>query len=748
MKKLLLIVILFLLFFIEVAILFLWLHPLSPLNKEVLYIGLAGPMSGPNQAQGLEMVKGAEQYLDYLHQTGGELPGKKIKLIIFDDKRDKDTAIKVASEIVFQKKVLLVLGHEDSNTSLAAGKIYKRNEICAITASAIAEEVTDKNEWYFRIIPGNISQINLIANFIRNSLKLKSINLISDKYSYSSSLINNFEIMAKKLGICIKRKWEFDSFNKKIDVLLKTIAAETSKFPEPIFCAVRSPVAEKLIPLIKEKNRNIIIIGPDSLSKQAFINALKSDTEEEFIPGLYSDRILAVSPLIAEIADKDAYLFRQSFIKKYKKEPTRIAGCYYDAMCVAVEAIKKAEIQGKGHILSDRRKIRLALKSFYNYQNAIRGITGRIFFNTKGNTSSPPFMGFYQNQRFLPAFVQYQPILDTDQIKDVFTKTLKGDIILSDGKLMIQSRVVYTGMYINEISNLDIINSSYTADFYLWFRYKGMFDETRIEFLNAMNPVKLGMPVKNTINDKNVTFRVYRIKSDFKEDFVFHNYPFERHKLQINFQHADMTKDQLIFVADSILNFSQIMGNLKKTQLIDADDWQLGEPSFYQNTVEKKSSLGNPKFFNNQYIISYSRFNATIPVEKKMLALFIFKIFLPVIILMLIICFIRYVMPGKYSGFSISVLAVLFIANMLFHLNIFLDLTVLYPTTVDYAHFSVYIMIVISAFILVLKNSSSEKCGKKIIEKILIYTGNIIFFIIILSISGLQLYIYAFKSSG
>lgn len=746
MKKILLFVILPLLIIGGATGAFLWLHPLSPLNREVIYIAVAGPMSGSEEASGKAMVQGAELYLDHLRKGGGEPQGKKIELLVYDDKNDEHTAKKAAAEIALQKKALLVLGHDYSVTSVAAGEIYKQNEICAITASATAEAVTAENEWYFRTIPGNMSQVNFIANYIRKSLKQTSATIIFDKDGYGSSLTEYFEIMAKKLGIDIKGNWGFDPSGEKFDTVLKRIADKVEAEPGIVFLAMHFPEAAKMIPLLKDKGGKHIIIGPDSFSNRSFIEELKKYPKEQLTPGYYSDGIFAISPLITDVADREAYFFRQSFIKKYKEEPPWTAGCYYDAMHVAVEAVRKAEIQGKAHIRSDRRKIREALRSFYNYENAVRGISGRIYFNAMGNVSRPPFIGFYEKQIFFPDFVQYQPVPDGDQIEDVFKKALEGDIILSDGKLMTQTRVVYAGIYMNEISNLDIIHSGYTADFYLWFRYKGNFDETRIEFLNAVNPVEMGQPFINGTDENNITFRAYRIKADFKDDFDFHAYPFDRHTLQIKFRHAEMKKEQLIYVADA-LGLPKATNILEKSKLKDADDWQLGTLSFYQDTVEKVSTLGNPQFFNTHHIISYSRFNAAIPIERKVLPVFIFKTFLPVSVMVILIFGILYVVPADRLGISLSVMTAILTANTVFHLKLLSDLPIAYMSALEYAHLAVYVLVVISVLIILLSYASRKKSDRNKIEKVLIYAGQFINFTIILSVSGLQIYIYAVTSA-
>jgi len=720
--------------------LFLWLFPLSQLQKETIYIAVVGPMSGPDASLGESMINGATHYLDHMHKNRNELPGKKIELLVYDDKNDEYTAKMIAAQIVNQKKAVLVIGHEDSATSIAAGKVYKRNEICAITASAIEDAVTLENDYYYRLIPSDVSQVNFIANYIRKTLNQTSANIIFNKDKYGIFFSENFERISKRLGIAIKIKCGFDSSEFKTKQMFEKIVNDNDFTTGATFIATGSHEAAQIISILKEKGTSFII-GPDFLSKKAFIDELNKNPKEKKSPGFYSDNIITVSPLITEVADKEAYFFYKSFKNKYNKEPTWMAGCYYDAMHVAVEALKKADVRGKGYILSDRRKIKPALRSFYNYKNAIRGISGSIFFNEHGNVYRPPFIGFYKNQKLYPGFIQYQPISESDQIEYAFKKALEGEFILSEGKIMTQTRIVYTGIYINEIKNIDIIHSCYTADFYLWFRYIGEFDDTQIEFLNATNSIELGPPIKQATGDNNINYRAYHINGGFHGNFDFHRFPFDQHTIQITFRHAKLLKNQLIYVSDSF-GLMEIKERLNKTKLIGADEWQQGPISFYQDTIEKRTTLGNPIFFNSNYSLKFSSFTASMPIEKKDLNSILKQYYLPIGIITILILIFMNSVPKKYIGLLLSTFAILLAANTVLHLKFMTDLTIDYISTIEYIYLSNYITIIISSFVILLAYHTKDSRHSKMAHG-MIYLGRCINYIIVLSISCLQLYVYA-----
>jgi len=476
MKKLL-IIMTSLLFFLIGTVIFLFLQRTSFLKeKETLHIAVAGPMSGDYKNLGDNMKEGISLYIDKINKEGG-IKGKKIVLDIFDDQNNEHTALKAANQIVSEKRALTVLGHYFSSTSIAAGDIYKRNEIPAITASATAEKVTG-NDWYFRVVPNNHFQAEFIAAYIRKVMMKRSASIIFDNDEFGTSLARGFEGAARKLGIEIKMKRAISRTKDDLNFQIINIITDLSVTEDPgvIFFATHGSEAVECIIYMKNSGMNLPVIGSDSFSNTAFLDKLKTYPMEQTVPGFYSDNIYAPSPFFPDIAGKKARIFREEFIKKYNKEPNWVDACYYDAAHVAVEAVKKADIKGKErNIRSDRQKIKEALSDIYSIENSVKGVSGDIFFDAKGDAGRPYMMGIYKNSLFLSSYFQYQQLSDIRQIPNIYEKALTGDIIFIKNIFMNKSRAVHTNFHINEITDPDMKNSRYAVDFFLWFRFQASF---------------------------------------------------------------------------------------------------------------------------------------------------------------------------------------------------------------------------------------------------------------------------------
>ena len=122
---------------------------LPPYGGDFIYVAVVGRMSGPDIDGAPDMVKGINLALDRFNKQGGA-NGKKIKLLAFDDQNDEALATAAALEITKDDRIMVVLGHNFSSTSIKGGEVYGRVGLPAISASATAEAVTRDNDWYFR----------------------------------------------------------------------------------------------------------------------------------------------------------------------------------------------------------------------------------------------------------------------------------------------------------------------------------------------------------------------------------------------------------------------------------------------------------------------------------------------------------------------------------------------------------------------------------------------------------------------
>ncbi len=683
-----------------------------------LHIALVGPMQDSN---GKAMRQGVQMYLDHVNRQGG-IGGKKVKLLTFDDKNQAKLAKEQAVKIV-DSEAIAVIGHYYSSTSLAAGKIYQQHGIPAITGSATADKITKNNDWYFRVIFNNSDQAALLANYTRKILGYKKAYIFFDDGVYGKTLASVFAKTADRIMLNVKQQWYFtNSDSSSFDVSFKKMLTflEAENDPGMLFLATGSTNAVKAVAGLRGIENKIPVIGPDSMASSYFMQALKKNyPQEKNYPGYFTDGIHIASPFLVDIAGKRAKDYEREFLKKgYLAESMITSALYYDATMVAVTAMKKI-VEKDGITVKEKRKqVKDNLASFSKLINAIEGVTGEIYFDKKGDAIKVIPVAIYRKGTPITTHLeQYLPLSNLRNVENLLLDVLEDKTIQVNGKFMTRANVVHVGMDFNSISALDSTNSTYTADFYLWFRFKQNEEEnfSNINFSNIFDPSK-NLSDKHLFVEKQSEFngtttKTYRIKTQFKSNFDFHDYPLDKQTLTLQLQHKTLTKDKLIYVIDG-----QGMKNIQSldgSKFFAVGGWKMNKISFFQTSQTNDSTLGMPELFNSQQRIEYSRFNVNVDIERYVLT-FIIKNLLPTIFIV-ILGYVVY-FTNTY-GLRMTLNINMILATSLFHLKLASSLSAIeYNVLIEYVFYLVYLMAVLGIIATLFINHIEEKI--EILEKV------------------------------
>jgi branched-chain amino acid transport system substrate-binding protein len=123
----------------------------TPSSNETIKFGFISSLSGGVASSGALMKQGAELAIKHINDQGG-IAGKKVELIIRDDKGKSEEAVKVARDL-HNEGVNLFLGVISSGVALALSPAMEELDSVVITAAAHSDRLTGKdfNKHYFRI---------------------------------------------------------------------------------------------------------------------------------------------------------------------------------------------------------------------------------------------------------------------------------------------------------------------------------------------------------------------------------------------------------------------------------------------------------------------------------------------------------------------------------------------------------------------------------------------------------------------
>lgn len=523
-------------------------------RKDVVYIAVAGSLSGPNRAEGDSMLTGVRLALAQA-RAHGRLPDARIKLLLFDDGGDADRAAQVAERIVRDPRIAAVIGHITSGASLAAGRLYRKYEIPAITGTASAEDVTRNNDWYFRIVPNNAFQGVFIAHYIKNALGRQTAAIVTLNDPYSQSLSQAFQSAATQIGLNVQHEYTLTETGTSDQALAAIVSGLSGPdAPEAVFLAAyANDDTARVLTALRTAGNRVALIGAVAFSNAALINNLvAAQTHDPGMVADYTDGLYAISMFMKELAGKEGLDLLHAYRAEHPSEPLHwIVPCYYDAMNVAIEALTRAELQGPNSIRANRKQIREALASLYAPpDNLVHGALGDIYFDQNRDANRPLAMGVYANGALLPAFTQYQQLRDPDRVPDRIEAALNGDLLVADNQFLTRTQVVRASIQVHQVQPLDDEETRFRVDFSLRLRFARGLDAANIIFPTALAPIQVEAPIFEA-SEAGITTQIYRLQGEFSQATNYRRYPFDRQTLQIAFRHAERLFEDVIYVPDA-----------------------------------------------------------------------------------------------------------------------------------------------------------------------------------------------------
>jgi len=332
----------------------------------VVKIGHVGPTSGGIAHLGKDNEMGARMAIDELNAKGVSIGGKKVKfeLLAEDDAGDPKQGTAVAQKLV-DSKVMGVIGHLNSGTSIPASKIYSDAGIPQISPSATNPKFTRNGyKTTFRVVADDVHLGGTLGRYAVKELKGKSIAVIDDRTAYGQGVAEEFAKAVKASGGAIAEQQFTTDKATDFTAILTAIKA---KKPDVVFYGGMDAVAGPMIRQMKQLGINAKFMGGDGIC---------SGELPKLAAGAMADGQVVCAEAGGVEGEQKAGMdkFRADFKKKFNADVQIYAPYVYDATMVMVDAMVKAGSAEPAKYLPV-----LAKTSGY------KGVTGTIAFDEKGD---------------------------------------------------------------------------------------------------------------------------------------------------------------------------------------------------------------------------------------------------------------------------------------------------------------------------------------------------------------------------
>jgi branched-chain amino acid transport system substrate-binding protein len=333
--------------------------------QDAIKIGVTQPLTGAFAASGNYVTQGAKIAEEQINAAGGVL-GRKIQLVVEDNKSNPTEAVATAEKLIGKDKVPVMMGAWSSTLTLAVmPKLMEYGVPMLVETSSSGKITTSGNPWIFRISPTSEMEAKAFAGNVKR-FGIKKADFLATNNDFGLGASKEFSEMLKGQGVQIGTIETMDPKATDFSAQLAKIKASGG---DTLFVTTAVEQATLILRQAKEQQVKARIIttggsnSPDQLIQQAG-DAANGSFHLVFFTPWFPDAVK--NPDIAK-----------KFVGEWTARKYAVGGLTegfrgWDGVHTIVEAIRQA---GKADAASIQ-------KALWNVK--VKGINGDIAFIKQG----------------------------------------------------------------------------------------------------------------------------------------------------------------------------------------------------------------------------------------------------------------------------------------------------------------------------------------------------------------------------
>lgn len=325
-------------------------------------IGHVAPLTGAIAHLGKDNENGARLAIEEINAKGLRINGETVRLELDpqDDAADPRTATQVAQRLV-DDRVVAVVGHMNSGTSIPASKIYSDANIVQISPSATNPTYTLRGfKTTYRMVATDAQQGPALAAYARNKLKVSTVAIVDDSTAYGQGLANEFEKAAKAAGMTVL---SHDATNDKAIDFRAILTKIKGENPDAVMYGGMDATGGPFTKQAKDLSVRAKVLGGDGLCSEKLAD----------LAGAAVNNVICSEAGTALESMPGGSAFQAKFQKRFGQPIQLYALFTYDAVYIIVDAMKRANSV-------DAAKIVAAMPSV-----VYRGVVGETSFDSRGD---------------------------------------------------------------------------------------------------------------------------------------------------------------------------------------------------------------------------------------------------------------------------------------------------------------------------------------------------------------------------
>lgn len=337
-------------------------------DTDTIKVGANLEMTGGSASYGISAKNGIDLAFKQVNDKGGVL-GKKLEIVVADNKSEAAEAANAMQKLVSQDKVVAVIGPNLSSSAIAGAAINNGAKVAAIAPMATNPNVTvdpatgKTKEFNYRTCFIDPFQGTVMANFASNDLGVaKAAILIDNSSDYAKGLAQFFKESFEKNGGSVVAE---ESYLQKDTDFKATLTKIKASDPDFLYIPGYYQEVGLIVKQARELGMNVPAAGGDGWDSPKLPEiAGAAALNNTYFSSLYS-------------ADDDSELnkgFVTAYQDAYKARPDVFAALAYDSALLVAEAVKNAGS-------TDTVKINEALGKI----DGFAGVSGSVTFDEQHN---------------------------------------------------------------------------------------------------------------------------------------------------------------------------------------------------------------------------------------------------------------------------------------------------------------------------------------------------------------------------
>ena len=332
----------------------------------IITVGLMAPLSGSLAGLGAEVRNAAFLTLVQARLEFRKL-GFDLRLKSYDDQASDVEGRKKAQAAIEDPFTLIMVGAINSGVTIPVSDVLAPAHLGMVSPASTNPKVTDRGlKNINRIVARDDDQGPAGANFITDTLGAKSVFVVDDGTTYGKGLSEQVLPLFKTRGLSVKgavSTVERKNFKSVVDAV---IVAK----PDVVYFGGENDTGAPFIKQLREAGVNAQFVGADALDAADF-----KKQAGDAAKGVYFTATVA-----PPASYSGAKTFSDTFKRRYSSEVTGFGILGYDAMQVALKALKDALELNDG-----KRPSRIQVESALRKVRAPGLLTGDIRFNSAGD---------------------------------------------------------------------------------------------------------------------------------------------------------------------------------------------------------------------------------------------------------------------------------------------------------------------------------------------------------------------------